>query len=261
MRSAVAAVRPLVLILLLDAAACAGERSSIPAPPPVAMSPCRSEMALVENRFCIDRWEASLVEVTAGGERPFSPYQSPNGSAVRAVAAGNAVPQGYMSRDQADRACKASHKRLCLDEEWVMACRGDPPHSFPYGDGRQKGVCNDSGRSPLRAFYPESPETYSDGPMNDPRLNQLPTTVARSGAFARCTNGFGVFDMVGNLHEWVMSPHPTFRGGYFLDTHSNGEGCAYHTTAHAADYHDYSTGFRCCSDPARGVTGGDSFTK
>jgi hypothetical protein len=29
----------------------------------------------------------------------------------------------------------------------------------------------------------------------------------------------------------------------------NGEGCTYATSAHAFDYHDYSTGFRCCMDP------------
>jgi formylglycine-generating enzyme required for sulfatase activity len=85
--------------------------------------------------------------------------------------------------------------------------------------------------------------------MNDPRLNQTPKTVAKTGDYARCTNAYGVFDMVGNLHEWVMSSgRPTFRGGYYQDTHINGDGCAYHTTAHAAGYHDYSTGFRCCAD-------------
>jgi sulfatase modifying factor 1 len=88
--------------------------------------------------------------------------------------------------------------------------------------------------------------------MNDARLNQTPKTLAKTGAFARCTNAFGVFDMVGNLHEWVMSARPTFRGGFYQDTHINGDGCSYRTTAHAAGYHDYSTGFRCCSEPAGG---------
>ena len=125
------------------------------------------------------------------------------------------------------------------------------PVDSKYGDVREKGACNDSGISPLHVYYPEAPSTYSQGPMNDPRLNQTPGTVALTGQFGGCTNGFGVFDMVGNMHEWVMSTRPTFRGGYYQDTHINGDGCAYHTTAHAAAYHDYSTGFRCCADPAR----------
>jgi formylglycine-generating enzyme required for sulfatase activity len=206
-------------------------------------------MALVAARFCIDRWEASLIEMVGGDERPFSPYDCPKEHEVRAVTGAGTVPQGYISRDQSDIACKASGKRLCNEDEWVSACKGNPPHSFPYGNTREKGACNDSGISPLHVFYPEAPETYGSKPMNDPRLNQQPRTLAKSGTFARCTNGFGVFDMVGNLHEWVMSPRPTFRGGYYQDTHLNGDGCAYKTTAHMASYHDYSTGFRCCADP------------
>jgi sulfatase-modifying factor enzyme 1 len=244
-----------VLVLIVGAVACARHEPVVtpPAPPPVAgkEGPCPDGMALVSARFCIDRWEASLVEAFGAEERPFSPYESPDGRVVRAVTVAGLVPQGYVSRDQAETACKASHKRLCREDEWVAACKGDPPHAFPYGNVREKGACNDSGISPLRVFYADSAEMYRSKPMNDPRLNQQPRTLAKAGAFARCTNGFGVFDMVGNLHEWVMSRRPTFRGGYYQDTHLNGDGCDYRTTAHQASYHDYSTGFRCCTDPQR----------
>jgi hypothetical protein len=204
-------------------------------------------MALVGGRFCIDRWEASLVEVGPDGERPFSPYETPEGLAVRAVSREGVVPQGYVSRDEATRACAASGKRLCLEAEWTLACRGETSRAFPYGDTHERGACNDSGASPLRLLYGGATNPFVSGPMNDPRLNQQPNTVAKTGAFARCSNALGVFDMVGNLHEWVASPRPTFRGGYYLDTRLNGEGCSYRTTAHAAEYHDYSTGFRCCA--------------
>jgi len=40
---------------------------------------------------------------------------------------------------------------------------------------------------------------------------------------------------------------------YYLDTTLNGDGCNYRTVAHAHDYHDYSTGFRCCA-PAQPAT-------
>jgi formylglycine-generating enzyme required for sulfatase activity len=56
--------------------------------------------------------------------------------------------------------------------------------------------------------------------------------------------------MVGNLHEWIADPSGVFAGGYFMDTFQNGEGCEYRTRAHDLDYHDYSTGFRCCADAA-----------
>ena len=86
--------------------------------------------------------------------------------------------------------------------------------------------------------------------LNDPRLGQVDGALARTGSHPQCTNGYGVVDMVGNLHEWVKTdpeaPRGVFAGGYYLDTKLNGDGCNYRTTAHAHDYHDYSTGFRCC---------------
>lgn len=88
--------------------------------------------------------------------------------------------------------------------------------------------------------------------LNDPRLGQVDGALSKTGAHAQCVNGFGVVDMVGNLHEWVKTDaslaHGTFAGGYYLDTSINGDGCQYKTQAHAHDYHDYSTGFRCCAD-------------
>jgi hypothetical protein len=58
----------------------------------------------------------------------------------------------------------------------------------------------------------------------------------------------GIFDLMGNLHEWTADPAGTFRGGFYVDTTLNGEGCLYRTTAHNTLHWDYSTGFRCCAD-------------
>jgi formylglycine-generating enzyme len=87
--------------------------------------------------------------------------------------------------------------------------------------------------------------------MNDPQLNQLPGTLAETGSHGGCSNGYGVYDMVGNIHEWVDDPAGTFQGGYYLDVEKNGDGCGYRTDAHVNSYHDYSTGFRCCADIAQ----------
>ena len=86
---------------------------------------------------------------------------------------------------------------------------------------------------------------WRDG-MNQPLINQLPDTLLPTGERAECTNAYGVYDMVGNVHEWADDG--AFHGGYYLDTKLNGEGCEYITTAHAKSYYDYSTGFRCCAD-------------
>jgi hypothetical protein len=208
--------------------------------------PGHSAMTSVPKAYCIDRWEASLVEIAPEGERDFSPFANVTGHKVRAVSRAGVVPQAYISRNEADAACKASRKRLCQEDEWVRACEGRQPTTFPYGDERKTGYCNDHGKPPLASLYADNPHTWE--PMNDPRLNQQPDTVAKTGAFAHCKSSYGAFDMVGNVHEWVADPGGTFLGGYYLDTTLNGDGCHYKTVAHDAAYHDYSTGFRCCAD-------------
>jgi formylglycine-generating enzyme required for sulfatase activity len=86
------------------------------------------------------------------------------------------------------------------------------------------------------------------GQIDHARLQQLPAGLARTGANAGSERADGVMDLMGNLHEWTADPAGTFRGGFFVDTRLNGEGCLYRTTAHDPSHWDYSTGFRCCAD-------------
>jgi sulfatase modifying factor 1 len=213
---------------------------------------CPQSMVDIEGRFCIDRYEATLIDVLSNGEErahsPFTPVIDIGH--VRAVSAPNVFPQGYISAVEAQRACTASGKRLCRVAEWGKACRGPEPKSFGYGDRREPGRCNDKGRNPVISLYGRGHWTWNT--MNQPALNQQDNTLSKTGEHDGCTNGYGVYDMVGNLHEWVADPNGTFYGGYYSDVSSvgHGEGCGYLTTAHEARYHDYSTGFRCCADLA-----------
>lgn len=222
------------------------------------MTRCPMEMALVDGRVCVDRWEGSLVERGRAGDRAWSPFTPIDGneSLVRAVSKPNVIPQGYISGEQAASACRASGKRLCTASEWESACRGPSQTQFPYGEARRSRACNDD----IRAVHPvvevaaslglASEDLWRDT-MNNPLINQLPSSLLRTAERVECTNAYGVFDMVGNLHEWVDDPSGTFRGGFYMDTSLNGDGCSYQTTAHNFRYHDYSTGFRCCMDPER----------
>jgi sulfatase modifying factor 1 len=215
---------------------------------------CPSEMANIDGRFCIDRHEGSVVERQADGTQqewsPFVPPLAPplEGHALVARSVPGVVPQAYISAAQAAAACTGARKRLCQPVEWRAACGGSQGYAYPYGPQRVAGRCHDTGAAPMLVFHAaELKKGWGPLELNDPRLNQLDGTVAKTGAFADCVNDYGVYDMVGNLHEWTADPNGTFQGGFWLDTNLHGEGCAYRTIAHEYTYHDYSTGFRCCA--------------
>ncbi|MBL8608180.1 MAG: hypothetical protein JNL38_12720, partial [Myxococcales bacterium] len=119
------------------------------------VGPCPKHMVLVDGRFCIDRFEASLVEVAAdGSEKPYPHYLPVDGHDVRAVSEPGVFPQAFISEVQADDACQASGKRLCTFDEWKTACMGPQKTTFPYGAQRAAaGTCHDAGKSPVAAVF------------------------------------------------------------------------------------------------------------
>jgi sulfatase modifying factor 1 len=210
-------------------------------------------MALIDGRFCIDRWEASLVD-ESGAEH--SPYHPLNGAKVRAVSRAGVVPQAYVSQYEARQACERAGKHLCATQEWVDACMGarPPKRTYPYGKDKRGGACNDhyAGGHPVLVLHPGSRRRDATT-LNDPRINQLPGSVAKTGAFEACVTPDGVFDMVGNLLEWTNGQtRPLLMGGHYVDSVENGNGCMYVTPDHGEHYHDYTTGFRCCARPREG---------
>jgi hypothetical protein len=205
---------------------------------------CPAGMAHVAT-FCVDRFEASLVHTDGSA---VSPYVHPGTTAVRAVSLRGAVPQAYISQVEASAACTAAGKRMCTDTEWLRACQGPTMTTYPYGNTREPGVCNDARTMhPAIELYGTS-DSWIYSHLDSPCLNQEANGLQHTGALTGCITTEGAFDMMGNLHEWTADPAGTFRGGYYVDTVLNGNGCLYATTAHDVSYWDYSTGFRCCAD-------------
>jgi Sulfatase-modifying factor enzyme 1 len=214
---------------------------------PAGLDGCPPGMAATWAGVCMDRWEGHLVELLANGSTfPWSPYFNPSDVPVRAVSAPNAVPQGYITQVQADAACFEAGKRLCSRAEWEDACGGPSENTYPYGGERLPGVCNDarSQHPAVELFGTTDDWIWSE--LGHPCLNQLDDGLAPTGSYDGCVSEDGIFDMMGNLHEWVDDPAGTFKGGFYVDTVVNGNGCLYTTTAHDVSHWDYSTGFRCC---------------
>jgi hypothetical protein len=242
-------------------------------------------MVLVHD-YCVDRYESSMVDKRTRSElSPFYPperrmlkfvhdqwsrlrlsvgpeparamplpvlseFQRNEETTPVAKSRAGVVPQAYLSYYSARRACEQAGKRLCTDREWEGACRGEADTEFPYGASYRAGVCNvGSQLHPAAILH----GLASSGHL-DPRLNLLmiagDAPVLRvTGASQACASRWGkdaIYDMVGNLDEWVEDPGGVFRGGFYARRTT--KGCGAKIESHSSTYFDYSTGVRCCKD-------------
>jgi hypothetical protein len=247
-----------------------------------ASGECPAEMARVEG-YCIDRWEVHAVDDKTGALlSPFYPpeprllekvYQfwsteaGRTGDAraralplppipevqrgnfsPRAVSAPGVLPQGYMTYYSAKRACENAGKRLCSEDEWARACRGRRGTKHPYGSNFRLGACN-----VFREIHPAY-ELHGNSSLGhlDPRLHLVVDSkgtplLMDTGAMKSCATEVRdgqLFDMEGNLDEWIDNERGTFVGGFF--SRQTREGCEAKIENHAPAYTDYSLGTRCC---------------
>jgi hypothetical protein len=150
-----------------------------------------------------------LVDVPPGkAGRPFlklciDKYEYPNKE--------GAVPRVSILYAEAAELCRQQGKRLCTSQEWQWACSGLDGYPYSYGWTFDKNACNTEGRTP------------------EP-----------SGNRSHCTGKFGVYDMVGNVFEWVKGSDgtPAAMGGPLSKCQAVAAGG--HGDAKP------QTGFRCC---------------
>jgi formylglycine-generating enzyme required for sulfatase activity len=177
-------------------------------------------MRTVKMRFCIDRFEWP----NRAGEQPAL----------------------MISWNEAKAACEEAGKRLCTDREWTLACEGPKHLPYPYGIKRDPAACN------IDKPYPEPHPELIYNPLTQAaelaRLDQRDP----SGARARCVSPYGVYDMAGNVDEWVVNesqngwPHRSgLKGGYWGPVRTR---CRPMTTAHEETFRYYQIGFRCCGE-------------
>lgn len=206
-----------------------------PIPPPVPAPPrivdgCPEDMVPV-GRFCVDRYEAPNQK----GELPFALQTAYDG----------------------EQWCAAHGRRLCSDQEWERACRGPEGRTYPYGNTFRPGVCSDD-----RPWLVVSWKKLARWPL-DVALDEAARLYQAdmSGARAECVTQEGVFDMTGNVAEWVRKTSPTRPGfehvlkgcywaGCFKDPQPS---CGFTNGAHPGTFRTYEAGFRCCTARATAV--------
>ncbi|MFH0884381.1 MAG: SUMF1/EgtB/PvdO family nonheme iron enzyme [Candidatus Micrarchaeota archaeon] len=209
--------------------------------------------------ICMDRFEVTLLDKKSGFIHPYyqrPPYDMNN---LVAISDPGVFPQGYLSQEMLAKACENAGKRLCTHSEWQAACTGAGKRKFPYGNEPVTGTCNVDKRDPhiLDKYFPDTPHLKRTGKhFNDPALLQDPDYLGRTGTMRDCRSPEGIFDLDGNLSEWVSDTvskpdglHGTFAGDAFSG--AGKEGCGRKTSAHASSYHDYSMGGRCCTEAKR----------
>lgn len=90
-----------------------------------------------------------------------------------------AVPERLGFFDAAAR-CASRNKRLCTSVEWVRACSGPEKYAYPYGNEYDPSRCNT---------------------IDNPRSRG----IAPAGSYPLCVNGYGLYDMSGNVAEWTVA--------------------------------------------------------
>lgn len=143
-------------------------------------------------------------------------YEYPNKKGV--------LPKGSVSFAEAERLCGALGKRLCSEEEWERACKGVSMVRYPYDNNFDPSACN------------------AESNTGDDR------SVAPSGKFRRCKSTYGVYDMSGNLAEWVYMKggRRGVKGGY-VNRPDWAVRCASRKIENPSKRSPFY-GFRCCAD-------------
>ena len=129
------------------------------------------------------------------------------------------LPTNVSDIVEAKKLCKSVGKRVCTRKEWQRACSGSENLLYPYGNEYHPAKC-----------------------VTKPRKDEAPP-VQPSGFWGECRTASGVYDMSGNMAEWVLSG--TLMGGsgtmnekeVSCKSEGGGGGPAYYGT-------------RCCTSPA-----------
>jgi hypothetical protein len=199
-------------------------------------------------------WESKRFEL--GGPKahtmplpPLPAWQLQKDFVPKAVARKGVTPNGHTSGEEAKVACENAGKRLCTEREWRTACGGEKDTKYPYGEKYVWKKCN-----VFREAHPAA-DLHDNASIghNDPRLNKVTfkgkPLLRKTGATPDCASRWGddaIYDMVGNLDEWLADPDGVFAGGFYA--RSSKDGCDWKATGHTFNYADYSTGVRCCAD-------------
>jgi formylglycine-generating enzyme required for sulfatase activity len=149
---------------------------------------------------------------------------------------------------EAEAACASAGKRLCTEFEWEMACEGPDTLPWPYGYRYDPTACNSA-----KPYRPVSEAKLASGDAAVRAAEARRSWQGEpSGAHPGCKSVYGVFDLTGNVEEWVQSSRPewayrsSLKGGYWSKPWA---GCRGTNDSHGPQFRFYEVGLRCCREP------------
>ncbi len=205
-----------------------GASPDLPAPHPLTGALCPKGMNWVEGDFCPkSALSAAGCRVAVRGLGfCIDIHEYPNQTGV--------LPAVMVSFRFAEELCTQEGKRLCSDSEWTLACR--TPEDLQ--------ACNHGHPDPTE----EPARLWARA---DVARNLWAMDARRPSGPSRCVSPSGVFDLPGNVREWVRSERggsyaAALKGGGYTESSID---CERSTQTQLLDNSYPETGFRCCREP------------
>ncbi len=139
------------------------------------------------------------------------------------------LPVEKVTWHEAVEYCEKLGKRLPTEAEWEWAARGGGDLAFAWGDAAESKKANFCDRSCAKRWKEKQ---FDDGYRHTAPVGSFPA------------NGYGVFDMAGNVYEWVQDWYDS--DYYRISPNSNPQGPATgrHKVIRGGSWINYSVGVR-----------------
>jgi formylglycine-generating enzyme required for sulfatase activity len=199
------------------------------------------ECVLEKDGYCA-AYRPGVARVSGGRTRVrvcMDEFEAPNQRGAKPIV--------MLSSVEAAAYCRAhGEKRLCTENEWETACEGPDLRPWPYGFRYDPEACNGAKRWMKFDAY----ALMRGGDAAQAETDRL-WQGEGSGARASCVAASGVYDLTGNVEEWIASSRarqwPTaLIGGFWAKWWPQ---CRGTNAAHEPTFRFYEVGFRCCMDP------------
>jgi formylglycine-generating enzyme len=161
------------------------------------------------------------------------------------------LPRVLTSWVEAVELCKNEGKRLCTEDEFNFACEGPEMRPYVYGFVRDATKCNidKEYRFPDHSRVLPTYDKCRDTPWCAAELERLDQRH-KIGDLDSCVSWSGIYDLNGNVNEWVEIPNEKppnrsgLKGGWWGPVRSR---CRPTVTFHKESDYGYEQGLRCCA--------------